>query len=381
MSIDLVFDATRVNDNITNIILVHDNVNDHSDFVKYANPSTFPIVYNSRSSKSDLLALLTKHFTHIERIAFVSHFSENPVFLDNSPLFESVPFLNSLAQTFTVSHFDFLACSTLLNPSWTAFYSQLSNVIVGASDDFTGNRSSDWIMENTGENIQPVYFTDMIFTYPFSLDGMVNIGSFYFMLTSSDNSATVIHNYSYKTGLITAVIPASINFIGTIYNVTGISAYAFEYSNKMTSVTIPNSIITIGKGAFYSCPLLSSVTIPSSVTTIGESAFYECLQLSSVVIGDNVTSIGTYAFDYTVLTSVAIPGSVTSIGYGAFGNEKLMSISVHLTNAHYSSENGVLFNADKTRLIQYPRAKLGGYIIPNGVTTIGIRAFNYSYLS
>lgn len=380
-TVSLILDIKRIHGNITNVVLVHDHVSDHYDFVKYANSSTFPIIYNNRSSKSELLELLTKHFSRIERIAFVSHFSENPMFLDNSPMFESVPFLNSLAQTFTISHFDFLACSTLLNPSWTAFYSQLSNVIVGASDDFTGNRSSDWIMENTGENIQPVYFTDMILTYPFSLDGMVNIGSFYFMLTSSDNSATVIYNYSYNTSLLVAVIPASISFMGITYNVTGIGAYAFEYSSRMTSVTIPNSIVTISQRAFYSCPRLTSVTIPNSVTTIEASAFYDCIRLSSVIIGDSVTTIGSYAFDSTALISVTIPGSVTSIGDCAFGNTTLTSISVHLTNAHFSSENGILFNADKTRLIQCPRAKLGDYTIPDGVTTIGVRAFNWSYLS
>jgi hypothetical protein len=61
-----------------------------------------------------------------------------------------------------------------------------------------------------------------------------------------------------------------------------------------------------------------SVTIPDSVISIGEEAFDDCTGLTNVMIGNSVTSIGEAAFGLTSLTSVTIPGSVTSIGYGAF---------------------------------------------------------------
>ena len=87
----------------------------------------------------------------------------------------------------------------------------------------------------------------------------------------------------------------------------------------MTSLTIGNSVTSIGYGAFGNCSGLTSVTIPNSVTSIGRWAFYECSGLTSVTIPNSVTSIGVNAFrSCTGLTSVTIPNSVTSIGEAAF---------------------------------------------------------------
>ncbi|AKB34206.1 Chitin binding protein [Methanosarcina siciliae HI350] len=90
-------------------------------------------------------------------------------------------------------------------------------------------------------------------------------------------------------------------------------------SGKTGSVTIPDSVTTIGSSAFSGCFGLTTVTIPDSVTTIGEAAFRDCTALTSVVIPDSVTSIGNGAFRYcTALTSVTIPDSVTNIGSNMF---------------------------------------------------------------
>ena len=89
--------------------------------------------------------------------------------------------------------------------------------------------------------------------------------------------------------------------------------------SKLTSVTIPDSVTSIGTYAFYSCTGLTSVTIPDSVTSIDNCAFLECTGLMSVTIGDSVTSIGSSAFDNCKsLMSITIPDSVTSIGHWAF---------------------------------------------------------------
>ena len=87
----------------------------------------------------------------------------------------------------------------------------------------------------------------------------------------------------------------------------------------LTSVTIGNSVTSIGASAFKNCSGLTSVTIPNSVTSIGRDAFEYCSGLTSVTIGNSVTSIGDFAFlDCSGLTSVTIPNSVTSIGGYAF---------------------------------------------------------------
>ena len=113
-------------------------------------------------------------------------------------------------------------------------------------------------------------------------------------------------------------------------SVTSIGIGAFATCINLTSISIPDGVISIGEGAFDSCNNLISVTIPDSVTSIGDYAFYNCQRLISVSISDSVTHIGygTFHSCYS-LTSVSIPDSVTSIGDYAFYNcQYLISVSI-----------------------------------------------------
>ncbi|HUD82558.1 MAG TPA: leucine-rich repeat protein, partial [Candidatus Saccharimonadales bacterium] len=112
----------------------------------------------------------------------------------------------------------------------------------------------------------------------------------------------------------------AVNIPGMINNlpVTGIGQNAFK-DLDLTSVTIPDSVTTIGAHAFDTCTALGSVTIGSGVTSIGDLVFQDCFSLTNVTIDNGVTSIGGWMFaDCSSLTSVVIPDSVTSIGEEAF---------------------------------------------------------------
>ena len=111
-------------------------------------------------------------------------------------------------------------------------------------------------------------------------------------------------------GCVNTVIPNT---------VTSIGSGAFYECFDLKEITIPASVTTIGGDAFAFCKDLTSIEIPASVTTIGDGAFDVCEGLTSITISEGVTSIGDAAFaGCTSLTNITIPASVTSIGDYAF---------------------------------------------------------------
>lgn len=161
--------------------------------------------------------------------------------------------------------------------------------------------------------------------------------------------------------------------------VTTIGEGAFYNCRGLTSIHIPDGVTSIGNAAFSNCSIITSVTIPDSITTIGRAAFYYCRSLTSITIPDRVTSIGDSAFSSCwSLTSVTIPDSVTTIGSAVFdGCRSLTGIWVTEDNSSYcNDERGVLFDKNKTKLIQAPGGISGSYVIPDSVTSISERAFS-----
>ena len=75
------------------------------------------------------------------------------------------------------------------------------------------------------------------------------------------------------------------------YTLTEIADYSFRENENLTGITIPNTVIKIGKRAFWSCENMSALEIPASVTSIGESAFGVCKKLTHVKLPDGLTTI------------------------------------------------------------------------------------------
>lgn len=214
--------------------------------------------------------------------------------------------------------------------------------------------------------------------------------------TVSDNEVTIT-GYSGAGGNIT--IPDTLEG----YPVTSIGETAFGLifgckNPEITGVVIPDSVTSIGSSAFMSCENLTSVNMGSGITIIGSSAF-EGTSITNINIPDSVVSIRDSAFYRTSLSTVVIPDGVVDIGVNAFssieeltsvfigsgvtniggtvffGCESLSQINVDNENSFYSSQDGILFDKDKTTIVQYPSAKAGGYVIPDTVVSIGDNSF------
>ena len=157
---------------------------------------------------------------------------------------------------------------------------------------------------------------------------------------------------------------------------------AFRGCTGLKKLNLTSKIYGIGDGAFEKSGL-TSIHLPGNLQYIGNSAFSET-DLKSVRLPGRVTYIGNHVFSgCTKLKNIAIPASVRGVNPGAFGNcTSLKAINVASGNKSYSSTSGVLFDKQKTKLLQYPIAKSGkSYTVPNSVSVIRSHAFeNNKYL-
>ena len=200
---------------------------------------------------------------------------------------------------------------------------------------------------------------------------------------SRDNCNAIIETQSNTliAGCQNTVIPDGI---------TNIDTWAFEGCIKLTKIVIPGSVASIPDFVFEFCTGLTNVTLHDGITSIGKMAFYGCEKLSNIVFPDSITTIGERAFaGCDKLTRITIPYSVRTIGEEAFagmdstadyqgffdGRNNLERIIVDERNAFYDSRNdcnAIIETISNTLIVGCRNT-----IIPNGVKTIGKRAFAY----
>ena len=152
-------------------------------------------------------------------------------------------------------------------------------------------------------------------------DGVSSIGVGPFVYCTSLTSITVdANNPNYKS------------IDGNLYTKDGKTLIQHAIGKADTYFAIPDSVTSIGEGAFWGCTGLTSITIPDSVTSIGDFAFSGCTGLTSVTISDGVISIGISAFrDCTGLETVYYKGGEEDwarIDNGVFGNENLTNANI-----------------------------------------------------
>lgn len=220
------------------------------------------------------------------------------------------------------------------------------------------------------------------------------------------------------------------------FSVVAIDDNAFNeswFSDNMTTIVLPKSIISIGESAFADCKVLQSVELDGDnlltdignsafagcinldslpnirevrsiadgafagtaieeidfaqypwINSIGAGAFRECKNLKRVSFGSNITDIGEYAFyGCDNLTTVIVPQGIVEIGVGAFACCLSMThINVDSLNQAYKSISGVLYSKDGKTVYQYPAAQAGYmYVLPDGVNEIADYAFACNSMS
>ena len=180
-------------------------------------------------------------------------------------------------------------------------------------------------------------------------------------LTVSGNGA--MDDYAKVTDQPWKDIRSSITSIVVEEGVTHIGNFALTAFTKVTSVSLPWSLTSIGTRAFSNCNNagFTSIIIPSNVETIGEAAFHSCNKLTKVNIPNKVTSIGKNAFyGCTALTSATIGISVTSIGEGAFNNCSAMT-TFTVKTASCTLGNNALLNCGNLTTINVPSNEVENY--------------------
>ena len=167
---------------------------------------------------------------------------------------------------------------------------------------------------------------------------------------------------------------------GVLYNQAGTVLLAYPNA-KGSSFSLPPNVSEIGPWAFMGCTKVERVTMGNAMTTIGDAAFLGCTALRDIELPEGLSSIGRWAFaECSALKRTTIPGSVTTIGDDAFSFcDSLENIFVSNDNSYYTSDDGVLLDKERTKVVCCPGAKDGSYQLPTSVTAIDDHAFYGSH--
>ena len=182
-------------------------------------------------------------------------------------------------------------------------------------------------------------------------------------VTMPDSVITISNSAFYKC--------TNLQNVSFSQNLKTISSNAFKECISLKSVNLPDSVLTIDFYAFENCAGLTEIEFSDALQTISNSAFSGCSSLTEIVLPDSLTLLGMYVFEKcTALKKVDIGSLTAKIYQVAFDKcEVLEEFIVSQNNTSYSVVDGILYDADKTKLIAVPEAVKGEITIPSTVTT------------
>ena len=315
-------------------------------------------------------------FNGCESLTDITCRAANPPMCVDSSCFPSEAYSNATLKVPSASLNSYQTTSV-----WSNFYN-----IVGQNYDFVYNG----IYYNiTGPNTAEVTFKDNNYN---SYSGAVNVPSTVMHNGTTYTVTAVGQAAFYKcTELTSVTLPNTLTALGygafanstnlTSVNipsgVTSLGEFCFQGCSSLTSINIPSGVTSIPRQCFLNCSSLTHVTIPGTVKEVYYFAFYNCTSMNSLTIQNGVESILNNAFEScTSLQSVTIPASVSTIAGNVFAEcTSLTAINVNSGNTHYTSQDGVLFDAPMDTLISFPNMSTATYSVPAGVKVIGYNSF------
>ena len=298
---------------IKKIILIDETIENKQIFFSSNNNETLPIYYNYYTDRDKLFEYLEKEFINIDRIAIIFNNSmmNNKYFLNNELFFtendiiqfennkeclvddysSNVSFLIKTCKKFNVKNIDFLACNSLEYSNWQNYYEILNyylGEIIGASTDLTGNvkYGGNWIMENTKEDIQNIYFNENITNYSSTLFSS-SITYFKYQFYGSNFFSVKVKNVKINS-IITLTNFTNFNFFnGSLTPSNPTKNYVLYYRNvaggNFTNINNTNMNITILPNDEYE--------ILVAFETSYYIAFGNIVNQNTLLISDNYLSL------------------------------------------------------------------------------------------
>jgi len=220
-------------------------------------------------------------------------------------------------------------------------------------------------------------------------DTVTSIGESAFVGCTSITSVKIGAGMTYVPGLFSTspIIAYEVSGKCTAYTVDNGILYSADMSKLLAypmmknadSFAVPAKVKVIGAYAFYLNPFITSIS-GQNVTDVEESAFAGCMNLATVDF-PSLKTIGETAFYFCSLSNYVIPAGVTDIGIGAFRSSGVSSFVVSEDNTEFAAKAGILYSKDLCTLVMYPDRYDESFTVPDTVTAIGNGAFAMSKLS